>query len=226
MRMEPTATRAPKPGLRERKKQRTRQTILGAALELFAERGYTHTTLEDIAEAAEVSTGTLFAYFPSKEDILFPEERPFFEELKQRLNQRPPGATTFDVLRELLATLEPPDETLRLRMRILRDEGLRDRQRSRYMRVERLLAESIAKDLGTAPDDLRPTMLAASTSAALATVGERLQPEAGEGTSNEEALTVLEHMFNVLHSGLDQLETTTSQRGRRSQAKQRRAAKR
>ncbi len=118
--MEPTATHPRKPGLRERKKQRTRETILNAGLELFAERGYTHTTLEDIAEAAEVSTGTLFAYFPSKEDILFPEERPFYEQLKQRLEQRPPEAVTFDVLRELLATLQAPDETITLRLKFLR----------------------------------------------------------------------------------------------------------
>jgi AcrR family transcriptional regulator len=206
--MDSTATRATKPGLRERKKQRTRETILRAALGLFAERGYNHTTLEDIAEAAEVSTGTLFAYFPSKEDILFPEERQFYEQLNERLEQRPPHATTFDVLRDFLATRESPDETFTLRMKILRDEGLRDRLRARYMRVERLLADSIAKDLDAAPDDLRPTVLAAATAAALAAVGERLRPESGEPISYDQALTILDHMFRSLASGLDALQRT------------------
>jgi AcrR family transcriptional regulator len=201
--MEPTATSARKSGLRELKKQRTRQTILDRALSLFAEHGYAHTTLEDIAEAAEVSTGTLFAYFPSKEEILFPEEGPFYEQLKQRLERRTGDATTFDVLRDLLPTLEPPDETFRLRMKILNDEGMRDRHRPRLTRVERLLAESIAKDLGEAPDDLRPTLLAASTSAVLAKVAERLQPESGKAASHADVLSVLEQMFNVLRSGLD-----------------------
>jgi AcrR family transcriptional regulator len=202
--MEPRAARARKPGLRELKKKRTRETILNASLELFAERGYAHTTLEDIAEAAEVSTGTLFAYFPNKEDILFPEERPFYEQLKQRLDQRPPGTSTFDVLRELLATLEPPDETFPLRVKILNGEGLRDRQRSRYMRVEHLLADSIAKDLGAAPDDLRPILLAASASAGLAKVGERLQPQSGEAISYDQALSILEQMFQLLRGGLNE----------------------
>jgi AcrR family transcriptional regulator len=206
--MDSTATRATKPGLRERKKQRTRETILRAALGLFAERGYNHTTLEDIAEAAEVSTGTLFAYFPSKEDILFPEERQFYEQLNERLEQRPPHATTFDVLRDFLATRESPDETFTLRMKILRDEGLRDRLRARYMRVERLLADSIAKDLDATPDDLRPTVLAAATAAALAAVGERLRPESGEPISYDQALTILDHMFRSLASGLDALQRT------------------
>ena len=55
----------------ERKKQRTHKMIVRVAHELFAERGYHGTTLSDIAEAAEVSRGTIFAYSPSKEDILF-----------------------------------------------------------------------------------------------------------------------------------------------------------
>jgi AcrR family transcriptional regulator len=199
--MEPTATPNPKLGLRERKKQRTRQTILTAAFDLFAQRGYAHTTLEDIAEAAEVSTGTLFAYFPSKEEILFPEEREFYEQLKQNLVSRAPEATAFDVLRDLLPTIRPPDETFELRLKILREERLRDRQRARYLGVEHLLAGAIAEDLATPPDDLRATLLAAATTAALVSVGESLQPGSAEAISYEHALSILEQMFSALYTG-------------------------
>jgi AcrR family transcriptional regulator len=57
-------------GRRERKKQRTRQALIEAAVELFETRGYEETTVARIAEAADVSTRTFFLHFPAKEDVL------------------------------------------------------------------------------------------------------------------------------------------------------------
>ena len=213
--MEQAATPKPKLGLRERKKQRTRQTILKAAFDLFAQRGYGHTTLEDIAEADEVSTGTLFAYFPSKEEILFPEEREFYEQLKQHLESRAPEATTFDVLRDLLPTIKPPDETFELRLKILREERLRDRQRARYLGVEPLLAGAIAQDFATTPNDLRATLLAAATTAALVSVGESLQPGSVDAIPYEDALSILEQMFSALQGGRTKLQPASRPTHRR-----------
>src|SRR6266568_8234502 len=90
------------PGLRERKKLRTRETIARAAHELFAERGYHATTLPDIAEAAEVSTRTIFAYFPAKEDILFSDFPLMKEALAQALAERLEGEEALETVREFI----------------------------------------------------------------------------------------------------------------------------
>jgi AcrR family transcriptional regulator len=200
-----------KPGLRERKKQRTRQTILDVALDLFAERGYSHTTLEQIADAAEISTGTLFAYFPSKEDILFPDERRFYEELERQLENRTAQTTTLDVLREVLANLEPPDEKLKLRWKILKEEGLAGHQRPQPSRVTQLLTESLATDLDSTTDDLRAILLAATISTALVTVGERMFPDSGPAITYQYALAILENMFTALQTGLTGMQANHDQ---------------
>ncbi|TMB71576.1 MAG: TetR family transcriptional regulator, partial [Chloroflexi bacterium] len=59
-----------KSGLRERKKQKTRESIQRAALRLFVKQGYEETTIEQIAAAAEISPSTFFNYFPTKEDVV------------------------------------------------------------------------------------------------------------------------------------------------------------
>jgi AcrR family transcriptional regulator len=62
------------PGLRERKKQKTKASIQREALRLFKRRGYDETTIEDIAAAAEISPSTFFNYFPTKEDVVLFDE--------------------------------------------------------------------------------------------------------------------------------------------------------
>lgn len=88
------------PGLRERKKQRTRQALATAAMRLFAERGYEETTIADIASAADVSPRTFFAYFPSKEDVLFAEIDDRLADVRERLARRTPGETPLEAIRQ------------------------------------------------------------------------------------------------------------------------------
>src|SRR3954463_13007403 len=86
-------------GLRERKKQRTRELIATGALELFSERGYHATTVADIAAAAEVSERTVFGYFATKEDLLFADHLALEQDLAQALEAQSPDASALDKLR-------------------------------------------------------------------------------------------------------------------------------
>ena len=195
-----------KPGLRERKKLQTRGTIARAALRLFAERGYDETTLADIAEAADVAPRTIFAYFDSKEDILLSEEGTFLNDLKRRLDQRPAATTTVDALREFLGCMESPDEDAKLRKKvIMANPALQAKMRARHVQLEPMLAESIARDLGAEPGDIRPLLVAASMTAAFTSVRDRLfeAESGGEPITHEQSMSILDEVLEFLRGGLE-----------------------
>jgi AcrR family transcriptional regulator len=198
-----------KPGLRERKKQQTRETISRAALRLFAERGYDETTLAEIAEAADVAPRTIFAYFDSKEDILFAEEGGVVTELKRRLDERPAGATTVDALREFVGCMKSPDEDDKLRKKvIMASPALQMKMRARHVQLEPILAESIARDLGTDPDDIRPRLIAASMKAAFESVSDRFfeAESGGEPITHEQSMAILDEVLEFLRGGLEAIQ--------------------
>lgn len=90
------------PGLRERKKARTSQALEDAALELFSTKGFDTTTIEEIADAVEVSPRTFFRYFANKEEVLFARDAGRECELVEFLAARPPGESSLDKLRAAL----------------------------------------------------------------------------------------------------------------------------
>ncbi len=82
---------APELGLRERKKQQTRQLIAETARGLFGERGFERVTVAEIARAANVSEQTVFNYFPTKEDLVYWRFESFEDELLKTIREREPG---------------------------------------------------------------------------------------------------------------------------------------
>ena len=206
--MEQGETVTERPGLRERKKAQTREKIAHVALDLFAERGYDETTLADIADAADVSTRTIFAYFNTKEDILFCDEPQFYVALEQALANRLPGATTVDALREFIAAQDIGDANHLRRKKVVAESGsLRLAERARFGKVEQLIADSIARDLDAQPGDIRPALIAASMTAAFTFMRDRIEAETGAPLSHEQAMTILDDVLEFLRGGLEGLSS-------------------
>lgn len=193
--------------LRERKKRATRENIEQAALALFDRQGYDRTTLVEIAAAATVAPRTIFSYFESKEDILYFEEPSFYERLERALTERPSGTTTVSALRGFLTSPDVADTQARLRRRIIAaSKTLRAGERGRTAPIERILTTSIAQDLGAGPDDIRPSLAAASMTVAFNVSRNRLLGGSDIPLSHEDTLRVLEIALAFLDGGLRALQ--------------------
>src|SRR5690349_19265734 len=158
-------------GLRERKRRKTFKAIHDAALELFEARGYGAVTVADIADAAEVSRATVFAYYPAKEDIVLGDARFAIEQLEAELAK--PGVAVVEAVREWLRTLVgwmEPD--LVLQRRLAEEVPAVAAARSRLRRdIEAVLADALARELGS-EGPLVPRLVAGSLASALGVVEE------------------------------------------------------
>ena len=186
-----TDAMGPPVSLRERKKLATRRLLRRVALELVAERGLANVTVEDIAEAAEVSPRTFFNYFPSKEAVLFGGDPDRAAELRAGVTGEAPGGSALDALRVVLTRDSEsmaddlrslggdPAEWLR-RMKVARtDPHVRAAHAAQMAMLERAIAEGLAARLGTDQEtDPYPGVVAA---AAVAMVRACLSFWAGSG---------------------------------------------
>lgn len=204
-----------RPGLRERKKQRTYETIARVALDLFEAQGFRATTIAQIADAADVSPRTVSAYYPAKEDLVFPHSAEAMERLELRLLERAPGEYAVDALRSWIGELfdEMGDEDVHARERIRRgviegDEALRAYERRQMDRAERLLGEAIARDLGTTSEDVAAQLASAAAIGAMSAIS-RIHEEQGEiddpVAHREAALALVDQAIVFLRGGISQL---------------------
>jgi AcrR family transcriptional regulator len=137
-------------GLRERKKQATRLAIRDAAMALFEEHGFAHTTFDRIAEAADVSRATVFSYFPTKEEIVFGEAAAAVDHLAATLAERPAGQSAIATVRGWLGGLtgwiEPE---LLLQLRLAREvPSIGARRLQLHGGIENAVAEAFEEELG------------------------------------------------------------------------------
>jgi AcrR family transcriptional regulator len=189
------------PGLRERKKAKTRAAIQEHALRLFGEQGYAETTVQEIAAAAEVSPATFFRYFPTKEDtVVFDRLDPVMIDLFR--SQPPdlhPTAALRATLRDSLATLSDEEWELESQRQqlVLRAPELRARMLDQLYAGIDLLAELAAERVHRPPTDFAVRAWAgAVVGVVMATY------EMTDSLSLRESLHLMDQAFTHLEEGL------------------------
>lgn len=173
----------PAPGLRERKKLRTRRTLQNEALRLFESKGYDATTIEEIAAAAEMSPRTFSRHFRAKEDVvLWDDFAPTFSEFFAR---RPAGEALGlaigEALREGLRSISPEDlGRMQRRMRLIHSTpALRERGYPQLGLMMEAFAPVVAGRLNLPPDDVRARVFAGALMGALVAMFELWQEQGG-----------------------------------------------
>ncbi|HEX8206237.1 MAG TPA: TetR family transcriptional regulator [Solirubrobacteraceae bacterium] len=194
----------PTAGLRERKKQRTRDTIVRKAMALFRKRGFDATTVADIAAAADIAPRTFFAYFETKEAVVFHDFDAIRDRFAERLRARSADETTFDALRAWVVEWLEEEDLLspqhEARHELVRTTpALQARERDNQAAFGAIIAESVAGELGVPVDSLRPRMVGAAAVSALAAL------DHADAAALEDPVAVVDEALAFLQGGLDVL---------------------
>ncbi|MGI5352233.1 TetR family transcriptional regulator [Streptomyces sp. CA-250714] len=170
-------------GLRERKKQRTRDALIVAAHELFVTQGYETTTVDQIAEAVDVSQRTFFRYFANKEEVALFVQDMVGQFYYEAVCARPPGEPPLDCLRntlddvwddvgEAVEEITPLDLHLKMCQVIELTPALLAAHLRHSLLMEEKLAQEIARRTGVdAEKDPRPRALVAAFTGVMRTAG-------------------------------------------------------
>ena len=192
-------------GLRERKKAKTRDALVRSALRQFAERGFEHVTVEEIAEDCEVSPRTFFRYFASKEDALFGDADEVRGRLLAALAEQPIEAGVLGALRgavlSVAGELEHDRDHALLRQRVIAaDPSLRGRSAERFHGWTDAVTAELRKGGWadrTSELDLRLAVAASATALSVATA---LWAEDG---GHGDLTALLTDVLDRLRTGLD-----------------------
>ncbi|MEV5752014.1 TetR family transcriptional regulator [Actinoallomurus sp. NPDC052308] len=209
-------------GLRELKKQQTRQAISDTATRLFLERGFEAVTIAEIAAAAQVAKMTVTNYFPRKEDLALDHHETFTAALARTVASRADGESALAALRrEFLAAVERHDPAIgftgRDFARMIADSaGLTARLRELHDQREDALARTLAAETSAAPGDLTPRAAAALLTTAHRTLFQHAMDLALEGEGDQEIAAAVTRSARQVFGLLDASLADYAVRGERS----------
>ncbi len=156
-------------GLRERKKQQTRQQIFEAARRLFEKKGFDRVSVAEIARAADVSEVTVFNYFPTKEDLFYGGMEFFEEQLIESVRSRPKGDSAVKAFRrrllvgaDRLESKPSAEAILKAAQLVSASPSLVGREREIVERFTARLAELLAQETGAEAEDVEPLTIASA----------------------------------------------------------------
>ncbi|MEV4642047.1 TetR family transcriptional regulator [Actinoplanes sp. NPDC049548] len=188
------------PGLRERKKARTRAAIREHALRLFEERGYAATTVDQIAEAAEVSPSTFFRYFPTKEDVVLTDDVDplLLAALREQPADLHPVEAVKRSIRQVFGGMSAEEWAAeRRRQQILQSvDDLRARALRQYTDTLGMLATAVAEWAGLPADDFSVRVFAG------AVMGAGLAALPASGVFEDDDFAALDRALDLLQAGL------------------------
>jgi AcrR family transcriptional regulator len=201
-------------GLRERKKLRIRETIAATAIGMFLDAGFDQVSITDIARAADVSRRTLFAYFPTKEDLVLQRFADHEDEAARTVRARPAGQKPLEVLREAwLEALRRRDPATGLandpqQLAFMRLISTTESLAARLARYTSRGAETLAEALGEAGLDPLTARLAAVQIIAVQrelTLMNHARLADGQSAAARypEAVQATDRAFDLLRAGLE-----------------------
>jgi AcrR family transcriptional regulator len=163
------------PGLRERKRQQTRERLTRAAMALFLERGFEATTLDDIAAAADISRRSFFHYFASKEDVVFAWHEEITSALIAAVAARPRDESMLAAAENAISAMArqiEPNEAIAMACLKRDNPALQARDQVKYEKLERALADALAKRAGHKTEKLQARLVAMIATGAMRIGGE------------------------------------------------------
>ena len=155
------------PGLRERKKQRTRELIADTARELFLERGFDAVTVAEIAREADVDTKTVYNYFPSKPELFYHRLEEFEQAMIDAVRDREAGVSILAAFgrfvldqQGVLGQADASDRLRAITRTIVESPTLLAHEQQVFARFTASLAEAIADETSAHPSEVTPWVVA------------------------------------------------------------------